>query len=571
MALAEHRGSCIASVMKREKSAVLQLLAAACLCLASVPSLAAASFHVSFPQSVAPGPITGRLIVTISRTAEPEPRKLLDLLRSPAAFGVDVEGMRAGTAVTVDSNAASYPLNDLSELPAGDYYVQALLIQYTQTRRADGHTLWLPISPLGIPAAMFPGNLHSKVQPVSLDPAKGFAVKIEMTEVIPPVEEKPDTPWLKTVRIKSKILNDFWGTPIYFGARVLLPRGFAEHPKARYPAVYVFGHGTPFFFNTDPSTHDREVARARAANLQTGYEFFRTWDSDGFPRFVAICPIIPSPYDFESYALNSANNGPWGDAITQELIPYLEKEFRVIAKPYARIVEGASTGGWEALAMQLHYPDLIGGAWVFNPDPIDFRHYQLNDIYRDENMFSVPTSAWTRTERPLKRTTEGQVLWTMRQAAQFEAMLGSKGRSYYQLDIWQATHGPVGPDGYPKPLFDKRTGVIDRDVANYMREHGYDLTEYTRRNWRTLGPKLNGKLNFFAGESDDFYLNLGVYDFEAMLAEQTEPRAIARFEYGRPKKGHNWHLTDFADMVREMAVHVKKNAPTGEDTAQWNY
>ena len=133
--------------------------------------------------------------------------------------------------------------------------------------------------------------------------------------------------------------------------------------------------------------------------------------------------------------------------------------------------------------MQLYYPELIGGAWVFNPDPIDFSRYQLSDVYRDENMFSVATSAWTSTERPMKRTTEGQVLWTMRQLAQFEAMLGSRGRSHYQLDIWQATHGPAGADGYPAPLFDKRTGAIDKNVVAYMREHGYDLTEYTRRNW----------------------------------------------------------------------------------------
>ena len=421
-------------------------------------------------------------------------------------------------------------------------------------------------------AARFPGNLYSKVQKVTLDGSQSFAVPIELTETIVPFVEEPDTQWLKTVRIKSEILSRFWGTPIYFGARVLLPRGFEDHPQSRYPGIYVFGHGTPFFFDTDPATNtERAIARARDANLQTGYEFYQSWIRDDFPRVVAICPIIPSPYNGESYAVNSANNGPWGEAITRELIPYLEKQFRLIAQPHARIVEGASTGGWEALALQLYYPDLIGGAWVFNPDPIDFSRYQLNDIYSDENMFTVATSAWTGAERPLKRSNEGQVLWTMRQTAQFEAMLGSRGRSHYQLDIWQATHGPAGADGYPAPLFDKRTGAIDKKVVEYMREHGYDLTEYTRRNWATLGPKLNGKLNFFAGEQDDFFLNLGVYNFQDMLREQRDPAAVARFEYGRPKKGHNWHLTDFSQMVREMALHVRTSAPPGEDAAQWSY
>ncbi len=545
-------------------AAILVATVSAFLCTVATAA-SGPRFEVTFPRQVERGAITGRLIVAVAKQADPEPRLLLDILRSPAAFGVDIEAARAGTTMLVDSGAAAYPLNDLHELTSGDYYVQALLIRYTQVRRSDGHELWVPLSSTPLVAARFPGNLYSKVQKLTLDGSQPFVVPIELTETIAPYVEEPDTQWLKTVRIKSEILSKFWGTPIYFGARVLLPRGFEDHPRSRYPGIYVFGHGTPFFFNTDPAmSTERALARARDANLQTGYEFYQTWIRDDFPRVVAICPIIPSPYNNESYAVNSANNGPWGEAITRELIPHLEKKFRLIAQPHARIVEGASTGGWEALALQLYYPDLFGGAWVFNPDPIDFSRYQLSDIYNDDNMFSVPTSGWTRTERPMKRTTEGQVLWTMRQLAQFEAMLGSKGRSHYQLDIWQATHGPAGADGYPALLFDKQTGAIDKNVVAYMREHGYDLTEYTRRNWATLGPKLNGKLNFFAGEQDDFFLNLGVYNFQDMLRAQQNPPAAARFEYGRPKKGHNWHLTDFSEMVREMAEHVRRTAPADD-------
>jgi hypothetical protein len=552
-------------------AATLVALTSALLCTVATAA-SGPRFEVTYPLSLEPGPITGRLIVAVSKQAEPEPRLLLDLLRSPAAFGVDIDAVRAGTTMVVDSGAAAYPLDNLRALPRGEYFVQALLIRYTHVRRSDGHELWVPLSSAPTVAPRFPGNLYSKVQKLTLDAGQPFAVPIELTQAIEPFVDEPDTQWLKTVRIKSEILSKFWGTPIYFGARVLLPRGFDDHRRARYPGIYVFGHGTPFFFDTDPATNtERAIARARAANLQTGYEFYQTWIRDDFPRVVGICPIIPSPYNVESYAVNSANNGPWGDAITRELIPYLEKKFRLIPQPYARIVEGASTGGWEALATQLYYPQLFGGAWVFNPDSIDFSRYQRSDIYRDENMFSVPTSPWTAAERPMKRDSEGQVLWTMRQLAQFEAMLGSRGRSHYQLDIWQATHGPTDADGYPALLFDKRTGAIDKNVVAYMREHGYDLTEYTRRNWRTLGPQLNGKLNFFAGEQDDFFLNLGVYNFQDMLREQQDPPAVARFEYGRPKKGHNWHLTDFSEMVREMAAHIRRTAPAGPDAAEWNY
>jgi hypothetical protein len=332
-------------------------------------------------------------------------------------------------------------------------------------------------------------------------------------------------------------------------------------------------HGPePYSFDPDPANDTDEVRKgAHANNVQTGYEFYQTWISDGYPRFVAIAMEQSSPYFLEAYSVDSVNNGPYGQAITQELIPYLEKKFRLIAQPYGRIVQGASTGGWEALAMQLYYPDYFGGAWVFNPDPIDFTHYQQMNIYKDENAFAVQMSPFQSTERPFRRTVEGQVTHTFRQLAQLEATMGSKGRSGYQLDGWQSVHGPVGPDGYSALLFDKRTGKIDRTVAEYMRDHGYDLTEYTKRNWPTLGPKLIGKLNFFSGEMDNFYLNLAVYDYQAMLKETANPHYEARFEFGRPKQGHSWHLTDFSQMIREMAEHVKHTAPAGADTAQWNY
>lgn len=521
-------------------------------------------FRVSLAPTVAAGPVTGRLIVFAARAGEPEPRTRLEIWTAAPMFGVDVENAQPGTSIVVGADAAAFAVDKPSRLPAGEYFVQALLIRYTQVQRADGHRIWVTLPPAEVPnsyAPLRPGNLYSKVRKVQLDPARGFEIDLSLSETIPPEAAPPDTEWLRTALVKSEILSRFWGAPIYFGARVLLPRGFEQSPEKRYPAVYVFGHGTPFFFNPDPASHEPALKRARDANLQTGYEFYQTWTSDDFPRVVALCPIIASPYFEESYVLDSANNGPWGEAITQELIPWLEAKFRLIPQPHARIVEGASTGGWEALALQLHYPDFFGGAWVFNPDPIDFTRYGLSDVYKDESLFSIEVTPWVRAERPMLRNREGQVTWTARQVAQFEAVLGTRGRSNYQLDIWQATHGPVGADGYPVLLFDKRSGAIDRNVASYMREKGFDLTEHTRRNWATLGPKLAGKLRFFSGEQDEFFLNLGVYKFEEMLSQTSNPRAEATFAYGRPKKGHNWHLTDFSQMVRDMAEHVERNAP----------
>jgi enterochelin esterase-like enzyme len=528
-------------------------------------------FDVSIPGSVSKEPVTGRLLIAIAKRETPEPRLAIGL-SGPMILGLDLEQLPAGKVVTVDAKAVSYPLRSLDELPAGDYFVQATLIRYSQVRRADGHTIWVPTQHRRLPYHMLPGNLFSKTQKLHLDPKASNALRFELTETVAAEEEPKDTEWLRHVRIKSKLLSDFWGTPVYLGATALVPRDYDKHPKTSYPTLYAQSQErtSPFYFNPDPASHEGELS-LRSANVQTGYEFYQSWTGDNFPRFVVIVMEQSSPYFLEAYSVDSANHGPYGRALTEELIPYLEKKFRLIPQSYARIVEGASTGGWESLALQLKYPDYFGGAWVFNPDPIDFTHYQLMNIYKDENAFTLPNTPFTNAERPMRRTVEGQVAYTFRDVARLEATLGSKGRSGFQFDGWQSVHGPVGPDGYPVMLFDKLTGVIDKDVANYYREHGFDLTDYTRRNWATLGPKLVGKLNFFSGEMDNFYLNLAVYDFEAMLKDSKDPHYPGRFAYGRPKQGHSWHLTDFAEMIREMGTHVKKNAPAGADVASWNY
>jgi hypothetical protein len=221
--------------------------------------------------------------------------------------------------------------------------------------------------------------------------------------------------------------------------------------------------------------------------------------------------------------------------------------------------------------MQLQHPDFFGGAWVLQPDPIDFRHYQLTNIYADSNAFTLPSGQFTPIERSFQRSVEGQVLLTTRQLSRFEAVLGSHGRSGYQLEAWEAVYGPVGPDGYPVPLWDKLTGTIDRTVATYMRDHGYDLRSYAQQNWSTLGPKLAGKLHFFAGDMDNFYLNLAVYDFQSFLDSTSTPHSDADFTYGRPMKGHGWHSFTWAEMVEKMAAAIERETPPGEPTGGWRY
>ena len=195
----------------------------------------------------------------------------------------------------------------------------------------------------------------------------------------------------------------------------------------------------------------------------------------------------------------------------------------------------------------------------------------MSNIYEDENAFGVPLGPFTSAERPFRRAVNGQEVWTLREMSLFEETLGSKERSGYQLEGWEAIYGPMGADGYPVPLWDKLTGKIDRNVATYMRDHGYDLRAYTEKNWSALGPKLEGKLHFFCGDMDDFFLNLAMYSFQDFLKGTHDPHYEADFTYSRPMKGHGWHAMTWADYVRKMGEQVRRDAPAAEDTSQWRY
>ncbi len=284
---------------------------------------------------------------------------------------------------------------------------------------------------------------------------------------------------------------------------------------------------------------------------------------------IAVTFQHPTLFFDDSYAVNSANNGPFGDAIMTELIPYIEEHYRVIREPYARVLTGGSTGGWESLALQVFHPKFFGGTWTLYPDPVDFTRYQLIDIYNDNNAFLAPGYDAPIPERPMRRTPEGQIETTMRQLSQLEEVLGSHGRSGQQLEAWEAVYGPVGADGYPKPLWDKLTGRIDPVVAAYMRDHGYDLRYYMETNWATLGPQLAGKLHIYCGDMDHFYLNLAVYKLEEFLRRANPPYG-GTFEYGRPMKGHGWTPLNQAELVQAMAAQISRNAHAGADNS-WQY
>lgn len=348
-------------------------LVLACATVAAAHTSAGAQaprFEVTYSPDVRSDPVTGRLVLFVARAAEPEPRLRLSP-QGPAIFGVDLDRLGPGEVAVLDEAAQGYPTR-LSELEAGDYFVQAVVNVYERVRRADGHVIWVPFNDARQEVfSVREGNLYSDVRPVRI--GEGATVRLSLSRVVPPREPPVDTEWVRHVRIRSEKLSRFWGRPVHINATVLLPKGYDEHADARYPAIYTFGHSVPFSFTTD-STRVRGLGRINpVTGVETGYDFYRSWSSDGFPRVIAISFQQQTPYFPDSYSINSANNGPYGDAMVEEVIPALEARFRIISRPYARLVEGASTGGWQALALQLHYPDFFGGAWVLQPDPIDFR------------------------------------------------------------------------------------------------------------------------------------------------------------------------------------------------------
>jgi len=484
---------------------------------------------------------------------------------------MDVTRLSPGEDAIFDDERPGFPVHKMSELPAGEYYVQALLSVYTQFHRADGNVIWAHMDQWeGQQLSRSPGNLYSKVQKVHIGGADKRYLTLELTETIPAVQVPEDTEWVKHIKIESKLLTAFWGHPMYLGAVVLLPRGYEQNPKQHYQVIYQQGHfslSAPFGFRTDEVIETPDERRIRESHgVENGFEFYRKWKSDNFPRVIAVTLLHPTPFYDDSYAVDSPNNGPYGTAIMTELIPYIEAQFRITKRANARVLTGGSTGGWEALALQLFHPEFFGGAWVLYPDPVDFRRFQLIDIYRDENAFVVDSSEvpvwarqdWTPPERSFARADDGQPVATVRQVSQFEAVLGGKGRSGGQLAAWDAAFGPVGRDGYPQPLWDKATGRIDHAVARYMRDHGYDLRYYAETNWLKTGPHVSEKLHFYCGDGDNFYLNLGVYLFEQLLGRETGQQRTGLLEYGRPLKGHGWQPMTNAALVRAMIEEITR-------------
>ncbi|HUI54822.1 MAG TPA: alpha/beta hydrolase-fold protein [Bryobacteraceae bacterium] len=532
-----------------------------CLLLFAASAALAADtrFEISYPASANAGPITGRVFVMITRTlagrgGEREPRQQIARTGVPF-FGRDVEKLAPGQTAIIDGGDLGTPVENLSAIPPGDYYVQGFVNVYTEFHRSDGHVIWMHNDQWeGQHWSTSPGNLYSTPKQVHLDAASGYRIPLVCDRVIPPIEPPADTEWVKHFKIQSPMLTRFWGRPIYLGATVLLPRDY-EKSTLYYPVLYEQGH-----FSTRAP-----LGFAPAANNQ----LYGEWIKDNFPRFLVVTFQHPNPYFDDSYAVNSVNVGPYGDAILQELIPEVEKRFRAIRQPWARVLSGGSTGGWEALALEIYHPDFFGGTWSYCPDSVDFHDVEGINIYEDKNAF-YKDIGWRREPTINSREIDGQVRQTSEQRNHFELVNGTHGRSGEQIDIWSAVFGPLGEDGYFEPLFDKRTGVMNPNprIAQYWKEH-FDLRYQLEKSWSTLGPKLVDQLHIYVGDADNFFLNNGVHRLQDWMKTTQNPHYEGYFVYGAVR-GHCYSGPENSgDRLKQMGEHIMAHMPAGTVADWW--
>ena len=477
-------------------------------------------FEVTLDPSL-PAQPSGRLLVVMASSDRVEPRRLIGRTGRTATptVGVDVPALAPGDRVILDATAAAFPIEGLADLPAGEYHVQAVLDTNRDIRS---------------PGA--PGSLYSEPLQVALEPAQNEPVRLTLSRRIPDEQLPPDEEYLRFVKIRSDLLTQFHGRPIYVRAGVILPPGFEQEPERRYPLrVHIGGYGSRY--------------TRVGSMMRPGSPFRDAWLAADAPRMVLLHLDGAGP-NGDPYQVNSANNGPYGDAVTQELIPYVEREFRGIGEPHARVLDGGSTGGWVSLALQIFYPDFFNGAWASCPDGVDFSALQLVDIYSGDSAYVDEQGH----ELPSARNRNGRVRFTMRHEVQMENVLG-RGDSWTmsgrQWGAWNAAYGPRGQDGRPVPLWDPETGVIDRSVTRHWEP--YDLRLVLEQHWDELAPKLRGKLNIWVGEMDDYYLNNAVHLLDEFL--QTKPSIDARIAFG-PDRGHCWTGISQNEMMREIEERI---------------
>lgn len=461
-------------------------------------------FSLTLDSSLQSTPYSGRVYVVAAKDKSREPKRNINNWFDPTqVFAIDVKDVKPGESISLVGDALSYP-KKLSELEAGEYYVQAV------ARRSLDH----PVPGSG------PGDLYSESQVMQLDPATSGEIRFVLNKVVNEREFK-ETERVKLFEMVSPSLSKFLGRERKIRAGVVLPAGWSENESKKYPVLYIVG-------GFGGSHFDALRIGARSGGEGTGEDVLK---------------IVPDPTCYRGHSVfaDSENNGPWGKALMEELIPAVEAKYRGAQSGKHRYVTGVSSGGWTALWLQVTYPEQFNGCWAHCPDPVDFHDFQQIDLYKSgSNMFIDEKNE----RRPLARTGE-KVMIHYDDFVHMEDVLGPGG----QIHSFEAVFSRRLADGQPELMFDRRTGAINTDVAKSWEK--YDIRLILERNWSTLGPQLAGKLHVYGGEFDTFYLEGAVKLLQESLTKlgsDAEVKIIPGMAHGL-----------YRDATAQMYQTIQKN------------
>ena len=460
-------------------------------------------FAVTYDEAITDS-FSGRVYVMLG-TADREPRFGPSWSNTDPFFAIDVENWHPGAPLVFTDTALGYPG------PASTVQQDLYSIQAVMRRSLDSPSV-----------GNGPGTAYSVVSRQEVQGTTSGEIRLHIDQVVPPRSyDDVENEHLRLVAIRSDLLSAFYGRDITMQAAVALPSGYFDDDARRYPALYVI-----------PGFGGNHVQATPWAQWMIGP------DRDD----VIIVGLNPLCRTGHHVFADSANNGPRGRALIEELIPHLEQEFRLVSAPTARFLSGPSSGGWSSLWLQVTYADFFGGVWSIVPDPVDFRAFQRINLYKTgENVYVDAHGG----RRPLARRGERVTIW-FDDFAKMEVVQGPGG----QLYSFEAVFSPRGPDGKPMPLYDRETGAVNADIAQAWKK--YDIGLVLKENWPTLESKLTGKLRIFAGEKDTFYLEGAVRLLKQTLDELGSD-AVVEILTGR---NHG----NVADRVMGQRIHQELRA-----------
>lgn len=470
----------------------------------------------------------GRLFIFLSVNPNSEPRMQTFPLNKCHFFARNFTDLNSSKVIRINGSEGWNGTSDwtLENVPSGEYFVQVLWDQDNTGYRINA-----------------PGNLYSEKQKIDLNKSTKINITVNKIITTRKIEEHE---LIKEINIKSDTLSIWWGRPVYLKASVLLPSLYKKGENKAYPIRYnIAGFGGRYtrinwLFNDD--------------------DFFNWWNSDDAPQIINVFLDGYGPFG-DSYQMDSDNSGPYGYALINELIPYIESKYRGTNSSNTRFVDGCSTGGWVSLGLQLFYPHFFNGSFSYSPDAVEFENFQLINIYKDKNAFLNEFDYL----RPVIRDVSGEPILSLKKFIRYENVLGSSNtflNSGYIFSSFTALYSPKGKNGLPQPLFDPYTGKIDSIVAQHWKK--YDFKIFAQENWENLGPKLMGKIYIWMGDMDNYYLNSATRKFADFLKATKNPTSDAEIIFS-PEEGHCWQYghKDVLLKIQQRIEQINKGKSNG--------